>query len=152
MKKLILIVVTSTLITLCSCTEKIEVIKEVEVTKSNLPDSLELVVSNQALLNKYKLIIDSVKSGYFGSVPDFFIVSYGNSRNSYSSQLYNPNYTGYHLSIQFFKYEKRYFFITRKIKDLSRGNEYAVPETTVLFNQDFYTSTQFVYQIIQTYN
>jgi len=152
MKKLTFILAIIAAATLYSCADETkEVIKEVKV--SNLPDSLQIIVNDANLLKKYNAIIDSIKGGYYGSVPDFFIVSYGTNRNSNSSLIRSESYKGNQLSFQFFKSEKRYSFITKKVKDLSPGNEYITPAmqtTGITFNPYFYTG-QFVYQVVQTY-
>lgn len=149
MKKLTILLAIIASATLYSCTDETkEVIKEVKV--SNLPDSLQIFMNDTSLVRKYKAFVADIKTGNWGTVPDFIVVSYGKNNNALNGQA-NTGLKRNHLSFQFFKGNTRYSFVTKEIKHFSTGDEYvsgAMSTQGIQFNPDFYNDNQFVYEII----
>jgi len=155
MKKLTIITLLTAAFIAVSCTktEEVQVIKEVQVVvdKNPLPDSLAAFFADTAKVRQYNALIADFKTGNYGTVPDFVVVSYGKNNNALNGQQ-NTGLKRNHISFQFFKNNTRYFFVTKPIKDFqSQGDEYVsgvMSTGGITFNPDFYNSNQFVYKVI----
>lgn len=148
MKKLTFLSLIIAAISLASC--NIETIKEVDDSKITLPDSLKIFMNDTALVRQYKAFVADVKTGNWGAVPDFIIVSYGKNNNALNGQA-NTGLKRNHLSFQFFKGNTRYSFVTKDIKHFYAGEEFVsgtMAAQGIQFNPDFYNDKQFVYEII----